>query len=55
LSKNPKGIEKGAFAETALKMMEDYSITALFVYGGKKGDKVAGVIHMHDLLKAGVV
>ena len=53
--KNPKGIEKGAFAETALKMMEDYSITALFVYGGKKRDKVAGVIHMHDLLKAGVV
>lgn len=54
MTRNPKKIEKGAFAESALKMMEDYSITALFVYEGKKEDKVVGVIHLHDLLKAGV-
>lgn len=53
--KNPKKIERGSFAESALKMMEDYSITTLFVYQHKKEDKVAGVIHLHDLLKAGVV
>lgn len=55
MTKNPKKIEKGAFIESALKIMEDYSITTLFVYEGKKEDRVAGVIHLHDLLKAGVV
>ncbi len=55
MTRNPKKIEKGAFAESALKVMEDYSITTLFVYKGKSRDKVAGVIHLHDLLKARVV
>ncbi|MEK7689304.1 MAG: KpsF/GutQ family sugar-phosphate isomerase [Deltaproteobacteria bacterium] len=55
MTKNPKKIEKGAFTESALKVMEDYSITTLFVYEGKKEDRVVGVIHLHDLLKAGVV
>ncbi len=55
MTENPKKIEKGAFAESALKVMEDYSITALFVYEEKRPDKVAGIIHLHDLLKAGVV
>lgn len=55
MAKNPKKIEKGAFAESALKIMEDYSITTLFVYEGRKEDRVVGVIHLHDLLKAGVV
>ena len=55
MTKNPKKIEKGAFTESALKVMEDYSITTLFVYEGRKQDEVAGVIHLHDLLKAGVV
>jgi hypothetical protein len=35
--------------------MEEYSITSLFVFN-RAGDKIpAGVIHLHDLLKAGVV
>ncbi|HBR16800.1 MAG: D-arabinose 5-phosphate isomerase [Deltaproteobacteria bacterium RIFCSPLOWO2_12_FULL_43_16] len=55
MTKNPKKIAKGAFAESALKLMEDYSITSLFVYEGKNENKIAGVIHLHDLLKAGVV
>lgn len=55
MTKNPKRIEKSAFAESALKMMEDYSITALFVYKDKMEDKVLGIVHLHDLLKAGVV
>ncbi|MBI3753551.1 MAG: KpsF/GutQ family sugar-phosphate isomerase [Deltaproteobacteria bacterium] len=55
MTRNPKKIEKGALAEAALKIMEDYSITTLFVYEVKNRDKVAGVIHLHDLLKAGVV
>ena len=55
MTKNPKKIEKGAFTESALKVMEDYSITTLFIYEGRKQDEVAGVIHLQDLLKAGVV
>lgn len=54
MTKNPKKIEKGTWAESALKLMEDYSITALFVYEGRREGKIVGVIHLHDLLKAGV-
>lgn len=54
MTKNPKVIGEGALAEAALKMMEEHSITSLFVLAGKK-DGVIGVVHMHDLLKAGVV
>ncbi|MGZ3523242.1 MAG: KpsF/GutQ family sugar-phosphate isomerase [Thermodesulfobacteriota bacterium] len=55
MTKNPKWIEKGDLAARAVQRMEEYSITSLFVFN-KAGDKVpAGIIHLHDLLKAGVV
>ncbi len=55
MTKNPKWIEKDALAAKAVQRMEEYSITSLFVFD-KAGDKVpAGIIHLHDLLKAGVV
>ncbi len=55
MTKNPKWIEKDALAAKAVQRMEEYSITSLFVFN-KAGDRVpAGVIHLHDLLKAGVV
>jgi arabinose-5-phosphate isomerase len=50
----PKVISKGSLAEAALKMMEEHSITALFVHD-ERDDAVVGIVHMHDLLKAGVV
>jgi len=53
MTKNPKVISGDSLAETALKMMEEHSITALFVTDEKGA--VSGVLHMHDLLKAGVV
>jgi len=53
MTKNPKLISGDSLAETALRMMEEHSITALFVVGNE-GEAV-GVLHMHDLLKAGVV
>lgn len=53
MTRNPKLIPGDALAETALRTMEEHSITALFVTG--EDDEVAGVLHMHDLLKAGVV
>jgi arabinose-5-phosphate isomerase len=55
MTKNPKWIEKDALAAKAVQRMEEYSITSLFVFN-QAGDKVpVGIIHLHDLLKAGVV
>ncbi len=51
---DPKTIEENELAEAALKKMEIHSITALFVTRGPE-KRVVGVIHLHDLLKAGVV
>lgn len=52
MTRNPRTIEKGELAEAALKKMEVGSITSLFVLDG--ADAV-GVVHMHDLIRAGVV
>jgi arabinose-5-phosphate isomerase len=55
MTRNPKWIEKDALAAKAVQRMEEYSITSLLVFD-KAGDKVpVGIIHLHDLLKAGVV
>ena len=55
MTKNPKWIEKDALAAQAVQRMEEYSITSLFVLN-RAGDRVpVGIIHLHDLLKAGVV
>lgn len=49
---NPKTVLPDALAAKALNLMEKYSITALAI-SDKNGIPV-GVIHIHDLLKAGV-
>lgn len=53
MGRNPKSIAMGSLAEAALKRMEESSITALFVKDAS--GEVKGVVHLHDLLKAGVV
>ena len=54
MSRNPKTIAADALAARAVALMEEHSITSLFVLddGGKKP---IGVVHLHDLLKAGIV
>jgi arabinose-5-phosphate isomerase len=55
MTRNPKWIEKDALAAKAVQRMEEYSITSIFVFNSA-GDKVpVGILHLHDLLKAGVV
>ena len=55
MTRNPKRIEKDALAAKAVQRMEEFSITSLFVFE-KPGDTIpAGIIHLHDLLRAGVV
>lgn len=52
---NPKRICKDQLAAQALRMMEEYAITSLFVHEEGKEDRAVGIIHMHDLVKAGMV
>jgi arabinose-5-phosphate isomerase len=52
MSRNPRKIEKDELAVKALHMMQENSITQLVVM---EGEKVAGFIHLHDLLKEGIV
>lgn len=49
---NPKIIDRTALAASALQLMEQYSITAVIIVD--KNGKPEGVLHIHDLLKAGV-
>lgn len=49
---NPKRITEDAYAASALNLMEKYSITALAVVN--EDNVPVGVIHVHDLLRAGV-
>ena len=55
MTKNPKRIEKDALAAQAVQRMEEFSITSLFVFDSVFDKAPIGVIHLHDLLKAGVV
>lgn len=48
----PKTIGADEFASTALQQMESAKITSLFVLDAE--GRLAGAIHMHDLLSAGV-
>ena len=49
---NPKRITEDSYAASALNLMEKYSITALAVVD--ENNYPVGVIHVHDLLRAGV-
>jgi arabinose-5-phosphate isomerase len=54
MTTRPKTIAGGALAAEAVALMERHSITSLFIL--EEGSRrPAGVIHLHDLLRAGVV
>ena len=52
MTSNPKRITSDAYAASALNLMEKFSITALAVVD--ENNVPVGVIHVHDLLRAGV-
>jgi arabinose-5-phosphate isomerase len=55
MTRNPKWIEADTLAAQAVQRMEEHSITSLFVFE-TDGERIpTGIIHLHDLLKAGVV
>ena len=52
MTSSPKTIEKDEYAMEALKIMQEKNITQLVVTDGKK---MMGFIHLHDLIKKGIV
>ncbi|WP_148339366.1 KpsF/GutQ family sugar-phosphate isomerase [Aquicella siphonis] len=53
MSKNPKTIARDILAAEALNIMETFKITSLVVIDS--AHKPVGIIHIHDILRAGVV
>lgn len=53
MTENPKTISEEELAVKALSIMENYSITSLIVPDGD--GKARGLIHLHDILKKGIV
>lgn len=51
--KNPKTISEEELAAKALSIMERYSITSLVV--PDNDDRAKGIIHIHDILRKGIV
>ncbi|CBE67370.1 MAG: KpsF/GutQ family sugar-phosphate isomerase [Candidatus Methylomirabilis oxygeniifera] len=53
MTPHPKTIDRDALAAKALEVMERHAITSLLIVDPKGNPE--GVIHLHDLLRAGVV
>lgn len=52
MSSNPKQIPNDAMAVEALEVMEDNGISQLMV---QEGGKYAGIVHLHNLVKEGIL
>lgn len=52
MTKKPKSIEINSMVVDAFNILEDFSITQLVV---KNNDEYAGILHLHDILKEGIV
>ncbi len=53
MTRTPKTIAPGDLAGAAVSVMEQYGIMALPVLDG--GRRIVGIVHLHDLMKAGAV
>jgi arabinose-5-phosphate isomerase len=55
MSGRSKRILHTNLAAKALQRMEEHTITSLFVFDSEESQKPVGIIHLHDLLKAGII
>ncbi|QDY71249.1 KpsF/GutQ family sugar-phosphate isomerase [Qingshengfaniella alkalisoli] len=55
MTMDPKTIDMGALAEQAVRVMENTKITSLFAVRAEDTSKAAGILTIHDCLRAGVV
>jgi len=53
IGRNPKTVDQERLAVKAAKMMEDHRVTSLLVVDKEK--KPVGIIHLHDIMQAGVL
>ncbi|MDA8429313.1 MAG: KpsF/GutQ family sugar-phosphate isomerase [Geobacteraceae bacterium] len=51
---NPRRIKRHELAAAALQIMEHYSITSLFVFEDDRCPAPCGIVHLHDILRAGI-
>jgi arabinose-5-phosphate isomerase len=54
MTRNPKAIAGEMLAAEAVAVMEQFPITSLFILD-RESNKPVGVIHLHDIIKAGIV
>ena len=54
MTPDPKRLASSDLAASALRKMEQFSITSLFVFDDHSPEKLVGIVHIHDLLKAGI-
>ncbi|MOA42580.1 Arabinose 5-phosphate isomerase KdsD [compost metagenome] len=52
MNSQPKTVEASAMAVDALALMKQYNISQLIVVDK---NKYAGIIHLHDLIKEGII
>ncbi|PVA07722.1 KpsF/GutQ family sugar-phosphate isomerase [Thalassorhabdomicrobium marinisediminis] len=55
MTRAPRTIGPAALAEEAVNVMNESQITCLFVVDPEGSNKVAGILHIHDCLRAGIV
>ena len=54
MTRNPKHVLATDLAVHALAVMEDHSITSLFVMVEENMERPIGLVHIHDILKTGI-
>ncbi len=54
MTRSPKRLMSTELAASALRKMEEFQITSLFVFDENDPEKLLGIVHIHDLLKAGI-
>ena len=51
---NPRRIMRHELAAAALQVMEQHTITSLFVFEDDQSRRPCGIVHLHDILRAGI-
>ncbi|HBA71379.1 MAG: D-arabinose 5-phosphate isomerase [Geobacteraceae bacterium GWC2_55_20] len=54
MKRGPLRIKRGELAAAALQIMEHRAITSLFVFDDDSSPAPCGIVHLHDILKAGI-
>jgi arabinose-5-phosphate isomerase len=54
MTRNPRTVAPDALAAEALAVMNARKITCLFAVAPENPGQVAGILHIHDCLRAGV-